>query len=69
VKVQDQVQANKIQGSRTRSTSRLLTIVVLSVVAGSFFEELYFVRELLLFVAIVAVLVFFGATLSLPSDG
>jgi hypothetical protein len=63
VKVQDQVQAKEKRASGARRAITLLAIVVLSIAAGVFLGRFYFVRELLLFVAIAALLTFFGANL------
>jgi len=63
VKVQDQVQAKERRASGARRAITLLAIVVLSIPAGVFLGGFYFVRELLLFVAIAALLTFFGANL------
>ena len=63
VKVQDQLQAKEKRASGARRAITLLAIVVLSIAAGVFLGRFYFVRELLLFVAIAALLTFFGANL------
>ena len=63
VKVQDQVQAKEKRASGARRAITLLAIVVLSIAVGVFLGRFYFVRELLLFVAIAALLTFFGANL------
>jgi hypothetical protein len=47
----------------TDQSNRLGRIVLLGIAAGVFFGGFYFVHELVLFVAIAAILTFFGANL------
>jgi len=61
--MQDQVQAEEKRASRARRAITLLAIVVLSIAAGVFLSRFYFVCELLLFVAIAALLTFLGTNL------
>jgi hypothetical protein len=58
VKVQEQVRTSGV-----RRAIVLLVVVALAIGAGVFFGRFYFVRELLLFVVIAALLAFFVANL------
>ncbi len=54
---------DQVRASGARRAITLLVIVVLGIAAGVFFGKFYFVRALLLFVCIAALVAFFAANL------
>ncbi|MGB9421891.1 MAG: hypothetical protein WBR26_22670 [Candidatus Acidiferrum sp.] len=63
MKNQDQVQATKKGTSGPRKAITLFIVAVLGIAVGIFFGHFYFVHELVLFVAIAALLAVFAANL------
>ena len=61
--MKDQREAGQKQGNRARRPIALLTIAALGMVAGGFFGKVYLVQELLVVVALTALVVFFAANL------
>jgi hypothetical protein len=63
MEVQDRARAKEKLASGPSRAIVWPAIAVLGIVAGVFFGRFYFVHELVLFVAIAAILTFFGANL------